>query len=51
MREIKFRVWDDHYKYMNYKVLVGIYGEWEKVKDDKYDMVKAKLESSLGSFD
>lgn len=23
----------------------------EKVKDDKYDMVKAKLESSLGSFD
>ena len=23
----------------------------EKVKEDKYDMVKAKLESSLGSFD
>ena len=23
----------------------------EKVKDDKYDMVKAKLESSLGSID
>ena len=35
MRDIKFRVWDDHYKYMNYKVLVGIYGEWEQVKDDK----------------
>ena len=35
MREIKFRAWDDHYKYMNYKVLVGTYGEWEKVKDDK----------------
>ena len=35
MREIKFRAWDDHYKYMNYKVLVGIYGEWEQVKDDK----------------
>lgn len=35
MREIKFRAWDNHYKYMNYKVLVGIYGEWEKVKDDK----------------
>ena len=34
-REIKFRVWDDTYKYMNYKVLVGIYGDWEKVKDDK----------------
>lgn len=34
-REIKFRAWDDHYKYMNYKVLVGTYGEWEKVKDDK----------------
>lgn len=34
-REIKFRVWDNRYKYMNYKVLVGIYGEWEKVKDDK----------------
>ena len=35
MREIKFRAWDDHYKYMNYKVLVGTYGEWGKVKDDK----------------
>ena len=34
-REIKFRAWDDHYKHMNYKVLVGTYGEWEKVKDDK----------------
>ena len=34
-REIKFRVWDNKYKYMNYKVLVGIYGDWEKVKDDK----------------
>lgn len=35
MREIKFRAYDSHYKYMNYKVLVGIYGEWEKVKDDE----------------
>ena len=34
-REIKFRAWDNEYKYMNYKVLVGIYGDWEKVKDDK----------------
>ena len=34
-REIKFRVWDNKYKYMNYKVLVGIYGDWEKVKEDK----------------
>lgn len=34
-REIKFRAWDDTYKYMNYKVLVGIYGNWEKVKNDK----------------
>ena len=34
-REIKFRVWDNKYKYMNYKVRVGIYGDWEKVKDDK----------------
>lgn len=34
-REIKFRAWDNKYKYMNYKVLVGIYGDWEKVKDDK----------------
>ena len=34
-REIKFRVWDNKYKYMNYKVLVGIYGDWGKVKDDK----------------
>ena len=32
-REIKFRVWDNKYKYMNYKVLVGIYGDWEKVKN------------------
>lgn len=35
MREIKFRVWDNQYKYMNYKVMVGIYGEWEKVKNNK----------------
>lgn len=35
MRTIKFRVWDNNYKYMNYKVLVGVYGEWEKVKNDK----------------
>ena len=35
MRTIKFRAWDNHYKYMNYKVIVGVYGEWEKVKDDK----------------
>ena len=34
-REIKFRAWDNEYKYMNYKVLVGIYGDWEKVKNDK----------------
>ncbi len=34
-RKIKFRAWDNHYKYMNYKVLVGIYGEWEQVKDDE----------------
>lgn len=34
-REIKFRVWDNHYKYMNYKVLVGVYGNWEDVKDDE----------------
>lgn len=34
-REIKFRAWDNKYKYMNYKVLVGTYGEWENVKDDK----------------
>lgn len=34
-REIKFRAWDNEYKNMNYKVLVGIYGDWEKVKDDK----------------
>lgn len=35
MRTIKFRAWDNHYKYMNYKVLVGVYGEWENVKDDE----------------
>jgi uncharacterized phage protein (TIGR01671 family) len=35
MREIKFRAWDNHYKYMNYKIIVGIYGNWEDVKDDK----------------
>lgn len=27
MREIKFRIWDDGYKYMNYKVLVGMWGD------------------------
>lgn len=35
MRKIKFRVWDDHYKYMNYKVIVGTYGEWKQVKNDE----------------
>ena len=35
MREIKFRVWDNKYKYMNCKVIVGIYGNWEDVKDDE----------------
>ena len=34
-RTIQFRAWDNKYKYMNYKILVGIYGEWEEVKDDK----------------
>ena len=34
-RTIKFRVWDTYYKYMNYKVIVGTYGEWEQVKDDE----------------
>ena len=34
-RDIEFRVWDDHYKYMNYKVIVGIYGKWEEVKDNE----------------
>lgn len=34
-RDIEFRVWDDHYKYMNYKVIVGIYGNWEEVKDNE----------------
>ena len=34
-RDIEFRVWDNKYKYMNYKVLVGMYGNWEDVKDDK----------------
>lgn len=33
MRDIKFRVWDDTYKYMNYKVLVGMWGE--NVFDDE----------------
>lgn len=34
-RDIEFRVWDDYYKYMNYKVIVGIYGNWEEVKDNE----------------
>lgn len=33
MRDIKFRAWDGHYKYMNYKVLVGMWGE--NVLDDE----------------
>lgn len=32
-RDIKFRAWDNKYKYMNYKVLVGMWGE--DVLDDK----------------
>ena len=35
MRKIKFRIWDNYYNYMNYKVIVGIYGNWEEVKDDE----------------
>lgn len=35
MREIKFRVWDDHFKYMNYKVTVGMWGK-ESLNDDNY---------------
>lgn len=33
MRNINFRVWDNNYKYMNYKVLVGMWGD--DVMDDK----------------
>lgn len=33
MREIKFRAWDAKYKYMNYKVMVGMYGD--NVMDDE----------------
>lgn len=51
-REIKFRAWDDHYKYMNYKVLVGIYGEWEKVKDYKnYTACSMWIESNKVDYE
>lgn len=33
MRAIKFRAWDAKYKYMNYKVMVGMYGD--NVMDDE----------------
>lgn len=33
MRDIKFRAWDAKYKYMNYKVMVGMYGD--NVMDDE----------------
>ena len=35
MREIKFRVWDEHYRYMNYKVIVGMWGK-ESLNDENY---------------
>ena len=49
-REIKFRVWDNKYKYMNYKVLVGIYGDWEKVKVKKM-MTKEKWNAEIVEID
>mgnify|MGYP002099535800 CR=1 FL=1 len=33
VRDIKFRAWDAKYKYMNYKVMVGMYGD--NVMDDE----------------
>ncbi|MGL5713387.1 MAG: hypothetical protein ACRCX2_10240 [Paraclostridium sp.] len=33
MRTIKFRAWDEQFKYMNYKVVVGMWGN--DVLDDK----------------
>lgn len=35
MRDIRFRVWDDNYKYMNYKVIVGMWGD-DVLDDENY---------------
>ena len=35
MRTIKFRAWDEKYKQMNYKVIVGMWGE-DVLDDENY---------------
>lgn len=35
MRDIKFRAWDTTYKYMNYKVIVGMWGN-DVLNDENY---------------
>lgn len=35
MRDIRFRIYDKSKKKMFYKTLIGIWGNWEDVKDDE----------------
>lgn len=35
MRDIRFRIYDKYKKKMSYKTLIGVWGNWEKVKDDE----------------
>lgn len=36
MRDIKFRMWDEQYEYMNYKVMIGMWGSEEIMDDENY---------------
>ena len=46
MREIKFRAWDEDFKYMNYKVLVG--NVWDT--DEKYTAHAMWIEPKYVSY-
>lgn len=59
MRTIKFRAWDEKYKYMNYKVIVGMWGE-DVLDDENYtacsmwiepEYVDYKCEPHWGHFE
>ena len=43
MRTIKFRAWDEKYKYMNYKVIVGMWGE-DVLDDENYTACSMRIE-------
>lgn len=43
MKKLKFRMWDEQYKYMNYKVMVGMWGSEEVMDDENYTACMAYI--------